>query len=137
MYERARSCAMLKIFLVDDSPLVRQRIVALIGAINGVEIVGEAEDASNALSSIAVTDADVVIVDLRLIGGSGLDVLAGLAQSSRPVITIVLTNYSSAVIRETCLLAGANYFFDKTSEFNLARDVIERIARARPASTTD
>ncbi|WP_277041580.1 response regulator transcription factor [Caballeronia mineralivorans] len=128
---------MLKIFLVEDSPLVRRRIAALIGAIKGVEIVGEAEDASDALSGIAAGEADVVIVDLRLTGGSGLDVLAGLAQSSRPVITIVLTNYSSAVIREACLAAGANYFFDKTSEFNLARDVIERIARARPATTTD
>ncbi|MEA3103078.1 response regulator transcription factor [Caballeronia mineralivorans] len=137
MYERARSSAMLKIFLVEDSPLVRRRIAALIGAIKGVEIVGEAEDASDALSGIAAGEADVVIVDLRLTGGSGLDVLAGLAQSSRPVITIVLTNYSSAVIREACLAAGANYFFDKTSEFNLARDVIERIARARPATATD
>ena len=44
--------------------------------------------------------------------------------------------YSSALFREACLSAGANYFFDKASEFNLSRDVIERIARARPASTT-
>jgi two-component system response regulator DevR len=137
MHERARSSAILKIFLVDDSPQVRRRIAALIGAIEGAKIVGEAEDASDALSGIAATDADVVIVDLRLTGGSGLDVLAGLARSGRPVITIVLTNYSSAVIREACLSAGANYFFDKTSEFNLARDVIERIARTRPASTAD
>jgi len=126
---------MLKIFLVEDSPLVRRRIAALIGAIKGVEIVGEAEDAGDALSGIAATNADVVVVDLRLTGGSGMDVLAGLAQSSRPVITIVLTNYSSAVIREACLSAGANYFFDKTSEFNLARDVIKSIACSRAAST--
>jgi two-component system, NarL family, response regulator DevR len=135
MHEGARFSAMLKIFLVDDSPLVRQRIAALIGAIQGVEIVGEAEEASDALSGIAATNADVVVVDLRLTGGSGMDVLAGLAQSSRPVITIVLTNYSSAVIREACLSAGANYFFDKTSEFNLARDVIKSIACSRAAST--
>jgi len=126
---------MLKIFLVDDSPLVRQRIAALVGAIQAVEIVGEAEEASDALSGIAATNADVVVVDLRLTGGSGMDVLAGLAQSSRPVITIVLTNYSSAAIREACLSAGANYFFDKTSEFNLARDVIKSIAASRAAST--
>src|SRR5260370_14217447 len=93
MHERARSCAMLKIFLVEDSPLVRQRIVALIGAIQGIGIVGEAEEASDALSGIAATNTDVVVVDLRLTGGRGIDVLAGLSQSSRPVITIVLTNY--------------------------------------------
>jgi two-component system, NarL family, response regulator DevR len=126
---------MLKIFLVDDSPLVRQRIAALIGAIRGVEIVGEAEEASDALSGIAATNADVVVVDLRLTGGSGVDVPAGLARSSRPVVTIVLTNYSSAAIREACLSAGANYFFDKTSEFILARDVIKSIASSRAAST--
>jgi two-component system, NarL family, response regulator DevR len=61
MHERTRSSAMLKIFLVDDSPLVRQRIAALVGAIKGIEIVGEAEDAGNALSGIAATDADVVL----------------------------------------------------------------------------
>jgi two-component system response regulator DevR len=136
MHERARSSAMLKIFLVDNSVLVRQRIAALIGAIKGVEIVGEAEEPGDALTGIATRDADVIIVDLRLPGGSSLDDLTGLARSSRPVITIVLAIYSSALFREACLSAGANYFFDKASEFNLSRDVIERIARARPASTT-
>jgi DNA-binding NarL/FixJ family response regulator len=135
MHERARFRATLKISLVDDSPLVRQPIAALIGTIQKVEIVGEAEEASDALSGIAATDADVVVVDLRLTGGSGMDVLSGLAQSIRPVITIVLTNYSSAVIREACLSAGANYFFDKTRAFNLARDVIESISCSRAAST--
>ena len=71
-------------------------------------IVGEAEEVSDTLSGIAATDADVVVVDLRLTGGSGMDVLSGLAQSIRPVITIALTSYSSGVIREACLSAGAN-----------------------------
>jgi DNA-binding NarL/FixJ family response regulator len=127
---------MLKVFLVEDSPLVRRRIAALIGAIKGVEIVGEAEDAGDALSGIAATDADVVILDLRLTRGSGSDVLAGFARSRQPVITIVLTNYSSAMVREACLSAGANYFFDKLSEFDLARNMIESIAHARAASAT-
>ena len=63
---------------------------------------------SDTLSGIAATDADVVVVDLRLTGGSGMDVLSGLAQSIRPVITIALTSYSRGVIREACLSAGAN-----------------------------
>lgn len=136
MHKRARSSAMLKVFLIEDSVLVRQRFAALIGAIKGAEIVGEAEDAGDALSGIAVRHADIV-VDLRLTGGSGLDVLAGLARSGQPIVTIVLTNFSNPAFRKACLSAGAHYFFDKTSEFELARDVIEPIARARPTSTTD
>lgn len=128
---------MLKIFLVEDSVLVRRRIAALIGRIEGVKIVGEAEESRAALAGIAASAADVVIVDLRLTDGSGLDVLARLARSSRPIVTIVLTNYSSAAFRSAYLSTGANYFFDKTSEFALARDTIERIARAHLASTME
>ncbi|AJZ56715.1 response regulator [Paraburkholderia fungorum] len=128
---------MLKIFLVDDSTLVRQRMATLLGLLKGVEIVGEAEGANAAVEGVAATHADVAVVDLRLTEGSGLDVLAGLAQSNQRTITIMLTNHSGASFRKACLSAGAHYFFDKTSEFHLARDAIERLARERLAETTE
>jgi two-component system response regulator DevR len=124
----------LKVFLVEDSMLVRNRLAALIHPIGEARIVGEAEDAGAALARIADSGADVVIVDLRLTDSNGLDLLAALARSARPVVKIVLTNYSTQAFREASLAAGADYFFDKTSEFDLARDTIARIARARSAS---
>ncbi|NYH14197.1 DNA-binding NarL/FixJ family response regulator [Paraburkholderia bryophila] len=103
------------------------------GAIDGVEIVGEAEESGAAIAGINATGAELVVMDLRLAGGTGMELLKGLAQNMSPVITIVLTNHSSTWFRQACLAAGAQYFFDKTSEFDLACDTIKRIAHERCA----
>lgn len=126
---------MLKIFLVEDSAPVRKRMAVLFGSIEGVAVVGEAEEPDDALAGIAASRADVVIVDLRLTESSGLDVLAALAQNDPSVITMVLTNHSGVSFRQACMAAGARYFFDKTEEFDLARSTVEQIARERLAGT--
>jgi len=126
---------MLRIFLVEDSISVRRGLAAFIGPIEGVEIVGVAEEPRAALAGIAAKHADFVIVDLRLTGGSGLEVISGLVRNSPPVITMLLTNYSGKGYREACMLAGASYFFDKTTEFDLALSVIKRIAVEHQAGT--
>jgi two-component system response regulator DevR len=136
MHPNSPSNLPLKVFLVEDSPLVRRHLAALIGTIEDVGIVGEAADTDTALIGMASTDADVAVVDLRLAHSTGMDVLTSLVRSSRPVVTIVLTNQTTASVREACLSAGANYFFDKTSEFRLALDTIKGIARDRRAGVT-
>ncbi|NPT42424.1 response regulator [Paraburkholderia sp. 1N] len=123
----------LRVFLVEDTIPIRQRMAARLGAIDGVEIVGEAEEAGAALTGIDTTRADVVVLDLRLTVGTGIELLVSLAKSMSPAITIVLTNHSSMWFRQACVAAGAHYFFDKTSEFDLACDTITRIAHAHCA----
>ncbi|NMM00175.1 response regulator transcription factor [Paraburkholderia sp. RP-4-7] len=123
----------LRVFLVEDTIPIRQRMAARFGAIDGVEIVGEAEEAGTALAGIDGTGADVVVVDFRLTGGTGMELLHSLGRSTSPVITIVLTNHSGAWFRQACLAAGAQYFFDKTSEFDLACNTIKRIVHERCA----
>jgi DNA-binding NarL/FixJ family response regulator len=127
----------LGVFLVEDSIQVRRQLVALIGTISGVEIVGEAEDSSSALRGIEASRADVAILDFHLKESSGMDIIKGLAESCRPVITIVLTNHATQPVREACLSAGANHFFDKTNEFSLALDTIATLARQRLAGATE
>ena len=121
----------LRIFLVEDTIPIRRRMATRFRAIDGVEIVGEAEESGAALAGINATGTDVVVVDFRLTGGTGLELLHSLARSTPPVITIVLTNHSSAWFRQACLAAGAQYFFDKTSEFDLACNAIKQIAHER------
>ncbi|KVF78363.1 response regulator transcription factor [Burkholderia diffusa] len=121
----------LRVFLIDHAIAVRQRIALLVGAIRGVVVVGEAEDGEDALMHIRGSHADVVIVDLRLADGSGLDLIGMLSKAAPRIVTIVLTNHSAPAFREACATAGADYFFDKTAEFDAACHVIESLVRAR------
>ncbi|EMN1925811.1 response regulator [Burkholderia ambifaria] len=121
----------LRVFLVDHAVAVRQRIALLVGAIGGVVVVGEAEDGHDAWTHIRSSRADVVIVDLRLADGGGLELIGMLSKAAPPVVTIVLTNHSALAFREACAAAGADYFFDKTAEFDAACRVIESLVHAR------
>jgi DNA-binding NarL/FixJ family response regulator len=118
----------LRVFLVDEAVLVLRRMAAMFGALHGVEIVGVAEETHAAFASIDSGAADLVVTELHLSGGTGMDLLALLADRMPHVIVMVLTNHSSAWFRHACLAAGAHYFFDKTSDFDLARNTIQRIA---------
>ena len=84
---------------------------------------------ADAWTHIRSSQADVVIVDLRLADGSGLELIGTLSKAAPRVVTIVLTNHSAPAFREACALAGADYFFDKTVEFDAM--VIESLAHAR------
>ena len=74
-----------------------------------------------------------MIVDLRLTDSHGIDLLHALRGRTDPIVTIVLTNYSSRSFREASAAAGADYFFDKTTEFDLAMDTIAQLAREKNA----
>ncbi|WNC94290.1 response regulator transcription factor [Paraburkholderia sp. FT54] len=118
----------LRVFLVDDAVSVRRRMAALFGALDGVEIVGEAEEPGAAFAGINLRMADLVVTELHLNGGTGMELLALLAQRLPHVIVMVLTNHSGTWFRRACLTGGAHYFFDKTGEFDLARNTIRRLA---------
>ena len=72
-----------------------------------------------------------MLVDLRLADGSGLDLIGMLSKATPRVVTIVLTNHSAPAFREACATAGADYFFDKTVEFDAACRAIESLVLAR------
>lgn len=122
----------LKVFVVEDSLLVRERLAARIEPPAGAaRVVGEAEDVETALHGIEQSEPEAVIVDLRLTDSHGIDLLHALRERTDSIVTIVLTNYSSHVFREASFIAGADYFFDKTTEFDLAMDTIARLAREK------
>lgn len=122
---------LLKIFLAEDSPMIEQRLKALLRPVAGVEIVGVAAAPEAAVSGIAATGADLAIIDLSLIGGSGLSVLRQLANWPQPIVKIVLTNFAIPPFRHRCMEAGADYFFDKTQDFIRVRDAIRALADQR------
>jgi two-component system response regulator DevR len=110
--------ALLRLYCVEDCRELRLRISRELAQSGSVEIVGYADAASKATCEIRRLRPDVVLLDLQLVEGSGIEVLRALRTDDDPPIIVVLTNHSDPVSRERSLKAGAQYFFDKSTEFD-------------------
>lgn len=117
----------MRIFLADDSTLVRERLKTLFSEIKGVEIAGEAYDVPGTIDGIQGCKPDVLILDIRMPGGNGFDVLRSLKQSQLNTIVIVLTNYPFPEYRKISAELGAQFFFDKSGELEEVRKVLENL----------
>jgi DNA-binding NarL/FixJ family response regulator len=122
--------ASLKIFLVEDSPDIRESIEQTLQSEGNMTVVGYADDAPKAIQALQTIDVDAVIVDLNLRIGSGLQVLSHLHRNGNPksILRIVLTNHASPIFKRTCEDLGAEYFFDKSLEFDRAIEVLKGCA---------
>ncbi|MCB0196034.1 MAG: response regulator transcription factor [Anaerolineae bacterium] len=108
----------IKVLVVDDSLIVREHLVTILNEITGTEIVGQAGTVAEAIGAIQKLRPNVVILDIRMPGGSGIDVLKWVKQAEVRPIVIILTNYPYPGYRQRCLRAGADFFLDKSTEFD-------------------
>ena len=108
----------IKVLVVDDSLIVREHLVTILNEITGTEIVGQAGTVAEAIGAIQKLRPNVVILDIRMPGGSGIDGLKWVKQAEVRPIVIILTNYPYPGYRQRCLRAGADFFLDKSTEFD-------------------
>jgi DNA-binding NarL/FixJ family response regulator len=106
----------LKVFLAEDSAPLRARIAGLLGVV--ATVVGEAESPQACIDGILAAHPDVVILDVQLEGGRGIDVLRAVRAADPHVAFVVFSNNSNAVYRKRYLGAGAAAFLDKSIEFD-------------------
>ena len=107
----------LKIFLADDSALIRTRVAAMLGA-PVMDIVGQAETPQACIEGILATRPDVVVLDVQLEGGQGLEVLNAVHPVAPQIAFVVFSNNSGPAYRKRYLQAGAVRFLDKSTEFD-------------------
>ena len=126
----------LKTYLVEDSPVIRDSLIATLQDLTPVQVVGFAEDEHAAVRwlSQADNDADLVIIDIFLKTGSGLGVLKSSADWSRRRKMVVLSNYATADMRQRCLALGADRLFDKSTEIDALIQYCERLANGSDSS---
>lgn len=126
--------SLLKIFLVEDSPVIQSNLVAALEDLAPVKVVGISETANDACFQLLELHeqggCDLVIVDVFLKAGSGLDVLRCLRDKEAPTLRVVLTNYATPEIRNECLSLGAKEVFDKSCDIDALVDFCNRIAPA-------
>ena len=119
----------MKVFIADDSSEIRKRIrVMLSDLVERIEMIGEAENVQDAIKSIHEFGPDVVILDIRMPGGSGIDVLKNIKKKNEVPIIIILTSYPYSQYRNKCMEAGADFFFDKSRDFEEIVKVVSGIS---------
>lgn len=126
--------APLEVFVVEDSPLIRERLLALLAPVEGARTIGCAERADDAIRSILARRPDAVVLDVQLAAGSGIDVLRTLHDQAPGIDVYMLTNFASAQYRRLCERLGARGFFDKSTEFECVRDAIAALATRHQAN---
>lgn len=117
----------MKIFVVEDSAIVRERLIEMIREVDGVEIVGEADSYGTAVEGIMASQPDVAILDISLAEGSGIDVLAHVKPRLPGLRGIMLTNYTSPQHLRASAEAGAEYFLDKSVDFERIGGILEQM----------
>jgi DNA-binding NarL/FixJ family response regulator len=128
----------MRLLIVDDSELIRQRLKELLQDIDGLEIIAEAADGYEGVEKFWRHRPDIVVLDIRMPKLNGVQVLQNIKTNDFPVIIIVLTNYSNPYFNEICLSEGADYCLDKSTEFEKVYQICNNlIARNRESERNE
>ena len=121
---------LLKTYIVEDSQVIRDSLIAALEEMTPVKVVGVAEDEATAVRWLTESSnaADLVIVDIFLKLGSGLGVLRAADRARRPRTMVVLSNNATPEIRRRCAELGASKVFDKSNELEALMLYCERLA---------
>ena len=122
-----------KVFVADDSQIVRDRLISLLTELPNVEIVGQTGAALEAIDSIRRLKPTAVVLDISMPGGGGISVLETIKKEAGAPMVIMLTNFSHEPYRRRCLQLGADYFFDKSTEFERVTEVLRMMPNGNPA----
>jgi len=117
----------MKILIADGSEIMRERLKVMLSDITELKNISQAEDVLEAITSFQKLNPEVVILDIRMPGGSGIDVLREIKKGNQPPLVIVLTNYPYPQYRRKCIEAGADFFFDKSTEFDKVTEVLKQL----------
>ena len=130
---RAGQPAALRCFLVEDSPVIRQNLISTLEEMLPIEVVASAEDEQEAIQWLRRDGArcDLLIIDIFLKSGTGLEVLRRARGLCPDAKLVVLSNYATADMRQRCLELGADRIFDKSAEVDELLQYGEKLANAR------
>jgi DNA-binding NarL/FixJ family response regulator len=117
--------------------MVRERLIELLADLPNVQIAGQAGLAVDAIAGIRAQSPDLVVLDISMPGGSGIGVLETIKKQPKAPVTIMLTNFVQPQYQQRCMQLGADYFLDKSSNFERVIEIVRDFvpsAASQPAS---
>ena len=121
----------MRVFIAEDSPKVVERLTDLLEQVGELEVIGHAADVREAAECIRRLRPDVVILDLRMTNGNGIDVLKTIKITRPETKVIIFSNFSDAQYRKRLLDTGADAFLDKSSDFNQIPGIVLKLVETR------
>jgi DNA-binding NarL/FixJ family response regulator len=128
--EGIASMKSLKIEIVDDTPIVRERLREMVQTMATFTIVGEAGTPGDAIAVFERERPDVIILDMKLQGGTGIDVLQAIRKVDKDIQIIVWTNFPYERYRAISKAMGADYFFWKATEYDKLIETLRNMSVA-------
>lgn len=129
----------LTIFIIEDSPLLRDMLIERLQGIATVKVVGHASGESLALKYLEGKGADLAILDIELAQGSGVGILRAIRKDPKRYkvcTTVVLTNYAHESVRRRCMELGCTAFFDKSIQIDALVSLVQRLSPPPAAAQT-
>jgi DNA-binding NarL/FixJ family response regulator len=121
----------LKLLIVEDSEHIRTSLVSLIECIPGIDCVHTADTLVDALERVRKVLPTLVVLDLQLPDGLGVELIEPIKLLAPQARIAILTNHANDFNRRHCLASGADWFFDKSTEFETLLEVLRAQAALR------
>jgi DNA-binding NarL/FixJ family response regulator len=118
----------MRLFIADDSEILRVRLVDMLSEIEGIEIIGQGQKSLDAIESIQKLNPQVVILDIRMPRINGIKVLEAIKKDDESPTVIIFTDYPYPQYRKRCMDLGADFFFDKSTEFEKLIDTVKYLS---------
>jgi DNA-binding NarL/FixJ family response regulator len=115
----------LRVLLVEDSPVLAERLRESIDCLENIEVIGVVADESSAVAAARQQHADVIVLDLQLKEGTGFGVVQRLGKT-RPKV-IVFTNYMLAEYKRRASALGIEYFLNKSRDYERLPQLIQEL----------
>lgn len=114
----------LVVLVVDDSALIMDKMIGILGDIENIRIVFQANDHAEAIAIVEEAEPDLIVMDIFLQGQISFDLLKFLRSNYPALQTVVITNHAGQHYRDRCLRMGAHHFFDKSKDFDRIQEII-------------
>jgi DNA-binding NarL/FixJ family response regulator len=120
-----------RVFIVDDHPLVRRGLSELINDEAGLEVIGDAEDADTALTRIKRKRPDLVVVDISLKSGHGIELIKQIHEHDESILMLVSSMHDESLYAERAVNAGASGYINKQEAPEKVIEAIHEILAGR------